>query len=332
MEQGKIITILILAFKRKEFIQEAMESAINQSYPRDKYEVICSVGFHDKQLSAFMREHNIKEIYCDGTIGDSLREGLNASRGQIVAFLDDDDIFERDKLEKMVSKFDSYPDCNILLHFDADHLISENTIFNLAVSINSGCNIATCLNKPLKTKNLFQRILNVLTSPTIYLRETGEFQYPLIGHNGAYDRKAVQCIGKIPSGGAGEEIFILGKVLQNNLKYTIVTQSICYYTYPSNINDYFRSIKRMYSRAKTSVKQYSNICLIEDAKGHKLNVVDLIYKRPSINIIIRAVLSDPFASLFTPYVILVRWVAMHTGGIYTSDTWDSIESTKMLKI
>ena len=111
MEQGKIITILILAFKRKEFIQEAMESAINQSYPRDKYEVICSVGFHDKQLSAFMREHNIKEIYCDGTIGDSLREGLNASRGQIVAFLDDDDIFERDKLEKMVSKFDSYPDC-----------------------------------------------------------------------------------------------------------------------------------------------------------------------------------------------------------------------------
>ena len=243
-------------------------------------------------------------------------------------------IKKRGKVHGYNVLYDSFidSDCNILLHFYADHLISENTIFNLAVSINSGCNIATCLNKPLKTKNLFQRILNVLTSPTIYLRETGEFQYPLIGHNGAYDRKAVQCIGKIPSGGAGEEIFILGKVLQNNLKYTIVTQSICYYTYPSNINDYFRSIKRMYSRAKTSVKQYSNICLIEDAKGHKLNVVDLIYKRPSINIIIRAVLSDPFASLFTPYVILVRWVAMHTGGIYTSDTWDSIESTKMLKI
>ena len=29
-------------------------------------------------------------------------------------------------------------DCNILLHFDADHLLSENTIFNLAFSIASG--------------------------------------------------------------------------------------------------------------------------------------------------------------------------------------------------
>jgi hypothetical protein len=230
--------------------------------------------------------------------------------------------------------YDSFidSDCNILLHFDADHLISENTISNLAVSINSGYNIATCFNKPFKTKNLFQRILNVLTFPAIYLRETGEFKYPLVGHNGAYDRKAVQCIGEIPSGGPDEETFILGKVLQNNLKYTIVTQSICYYEYPSNMNDYFRSIKRMYSRAKTSVKKYPNICQIDDSKGHKFNIVDLVYKRPSINIIITAVLSDPFASLFIPYVILIRWVAMHTEGIYTSDTWDSIESTKMLKI
>lgn len=111
MGQGKIITILILGFKRKEFIQEAMETAINQSYPRDKYEVICSVGFHDEQLSAFMIANGIKEIYCDGTMGESIVKGLKASSGQLVAFLEDDDAFERDKLEEIVSVFDRYPDC-----------------------------------------------------------------------------------------------------------------------------------------------------------------------------------------------------------------------------
>lgn len=230
--------------------------------------------------------------------------------------------------------YDSFlnSDCNILLHFDADHLLSENTISNLAVSIDSGYNIATCLNKPLKPKNLFQRILNVLIFPSIYLRETGEFKYPLVGHNGAYDRKAVQCIGEIPSGGSNEEIFVLGKTLQNNLKYTIVTQSICYYAQPFNINDYLASVKRSYSKAKTSVKMNPNMYQIQDAKGNQLNVLDLVYKPPSANIIITAVLSDPFASLFVPFVILVRWAAMNTVGISTSETWDSIESTKMLKI
>lgn len=218
------------------------------------------------------------------------------------------------------------------MHFDADHILSGNSIFNLANAIISGNDIATCLNEPGKAQNLFQRILNVMSFPSTYLRESGKFKYPLVGHNGAYGRKAVQCIQEIPPGGADEETFILGKVMQNNLKSTVVAQSISYYAQPSTLNDYMRSTKRVYSKAKTAVKRYLDVCRIEDGHGGHINVLDLIYKRPPIKLIAMGVLSDPLASLFVPYVMLIRWAVMKTAGIYTSDTWDAIESTKKLGV
>ena len=105
-----------------------------------------------------------------------------------------------------------------------------------------------------------------------------------------------------------------------------------HYALSLNINDYLQSVKRSYSKAKTTANTHSNISQIKDSKGNQLNVLDLVYRPPSINLIITAVLSDPFASLFAPFVVLVRWAAMNTGEISTSDTWDSIESTKILKI
>lgn len=230
--------------------------------------------------------------------------------------------------------YDSFltSDCDILIHFDADHVLSENAVSGLVDAIQSGYNIATCLNKPLKAGNLFQRILNVLSFPATYLRETGEFKYPLVGHNGAYDKKAVQCIRVIPSGGSDEETFILGKVLQNNLKSTVVTQSVSYYSQPSNLNDYMRGTKRMYSKTKTAIMRYPEVCQVEDMHGNHTNVVDMIYSRPPMKVILKGILSDPFASLFVPYVMLVRLVVMKTAGIYISDTWETIESTKRLKV
>ncbi len=228
--------------------------------------------------------------------------------------------------------YDSFlnSDCDILLHFDADHTLSENTVSGLVDAIDLGYNIATCLNKPLKAKNLFQRILNVMSFPATYLRETGEFKYPLVGHNGAYDRKAVQCIHDIPTGGSNEEIFVLGKVLQNNLKSTVVVRSVSYYSQPFTLKDYVHSTKRVYSRAKASMMKYPDVCQIEDGHGNRTNVVDMIYSPPPMKVIFMGILSDPFASLFVPYIMLVRLVVMKTADIYISDTWDTIESTKRL--
>jgi glycosyltransferase involved in cell wall biosynthesis len=101
------ITVIITAYKRKDFIKEAVLSALNQTISKDKYEILCVVGFKDEVFSSFLKDNNIKEFYCDGTYGERLITGLMHSNGEIIVFLEDDDLFKKDKLENVLKAFES---------------------------------------------------------------------------------------------------------------------------------------------------------------------------------------------------------------------------------
>ena len=222
-------------------------------------------------------------------------------------------------------------DFNILLHFDADHVLSGEVVRNLAETIDKGFDVSTCLNKPFKPLNMFQRVLYVLTMPATLEREDGTFVLPLVGHNGAYSRKAVSYIGKIPKGGIDEEMFILSKVLFYNLSYTIVRNSISYFTLPGTLEDYIQSTRRVYGK----VKAFNEWHPIMDKNGEESSdpnhVVKKIYSFSPFKIIIQSLLSDLFASIFAPYIFIIRWTLLRTTRIYESDTWEAIETTKILK-
>ena len=106
MEKGIRLTVLLMAYKRKDFIKEALMSILNQTIPRSEYEIICITGFKDEDLSSFMRQNNIIELFDDTTLGSRLVTGLNRSSGDIIVFMDDDDLFRNDKLEKVINAFD----------------------------------------------------------------------------------------------------------------------------------------------------------------------------------------------------------------------------------
>jgi glycosyltransferase involved in cell wall biosynthesis len=106
MENGIRLTVLVMAYKRKDFIKEALLSVLNQTIPRSEYEIICITGFKDEDLSSFMRQNNIIELFDDTTLGSRLVTGLNRSSGDIIVFMDDDDLFRNDKLEKVINAFD----------------------------------------------------------------------------------------------------------------------------------------------------------------------------------------------------------------------------------
>ena len=222
-------------------------------------------------------------------------------------------------------------DFNILLHFDADHVLSDQAVRNLAETIDIGFDISTCLNKPFKPVNLFQRVLYVLAMPATLQREDGIFDLPLVGHNGAYNRKAIKAIGNIPTGGIDEETFILSKVLAYNLSHTIVRNSISYFTLPGTLSDYVRSIRRVYGKVKAFYKQNSSMDKSGEESGNSSPIVKKVYSFPPIKIIIRSLLSDPFASVFVPFILIIRWEIMRSAKIYDSDTWEKIETTKILK-
>jgi hypothetical protein len=80
-------------------------SVLHQSISRDTYEIICVIGFTDNELSAFIKQNGITEIFCDGSFCDCLVNGIKHCCGNIVVFLDDDDVFRQDKLKNVITAF-----------------------------------------------------------------------------------------------------------------------------------------------------------------------------------------------------------------------------------
>ena len=222
-------------------------------------------------------------------------------------------------------------DYDILLHFDTNHLLSDKAVFYLANSIESGYDISTCFNKPMRPLNFFQRVLYIMHMPPSVLCEKGDFDFPLVGHDGAYNRKAVESIGKIPIGGINEEIYVLSKVLTRILSHTIVKNTISYFALPSTLFDYIRGTRRICGRLKAYEERYYNTGATKGIKRNSDPIVKSIYSRPPLKLILKSLFSDPVAAVFVPFVFIVRYIIMNSSKVYDSDTWEMVETTKTLK-
>ena len=94
------ITVIITAYNRSKFIDNAILSVINQTIFNELYEIVVVKNFSDEVTDALIKENNVKSIMTgDCSIGEMLVEGIQKSSGDIICFLDDDDLFHRDKLK-----------------------------------------------------------------------------------------------------------------------------------------------------------------------------------------------------------------------------------------
>ncbi|BDC17401.1 glycosyltransferase family 2 protein [Acidianus sp. HS-5] len=122
------ISVVIPAHIKKEYLLDAVNSALNQTLSRDKYEIIVIKNFPD--YDEYLSNSGVIAINTNKkTGGEKIIEALKISRGEIISFLDYDDIFLPHKLE-MVYKIFSNDDKvgyyrNRLLYFrDGDNIHS----------------------------------------------------------------------------------------------------------------------------------------------------------------------------------------------------------------
>ncbi len=100
------ISVIIRAYNRKEYLLEAFKSAINQTLDRDKYEIIVSKNFKDRDLDNYIRKNNGKLIYFkERNMGKHLANEIQYAQGEVICFLDDDDLFSKHKLKFVYSTF-----------------------------------------------------------------------------------------------------------------------------------------------------------------------------------------------------------------------------------
>ena len=107
--QDKLISIIMNCHNGEKFLSEAINSILNQSYKN--WELIfwdnCSTDNSPLILKQF-KDHRIKYFKSDlfTSLGEARQLAFEKCLGEYVAFLDTDDIWYNNKLEKQIEKFE----------------------------------------------------------------------------------------------------------------------------------------------------------------------------------------------------------------------------------
>ena len=118
-------SVIVICYKRKNFLLRAVKSVLSQDYPRDKIQIIVVKAFYDDEVDSFLKENNIHAVFSDTDYqGKSVADALTAATGNIVCLLDDDDIFYSNKLSKVSQIFQT--DEGIYLSVNNYNIIDSN--------------------------------------------------------------------------------------------------------------------------------------------------------------------------------------------------------------
>jgi len=104
-----LVSVIIPTFGRPDLLSRCIESVINQTYNNIEIIVIDDNGENtiDQNLTAsvMMKFPNIKYIISENNCGAGTARNIavKASKGKLITFLDDDDIYYPEKIAKQVS-------------------------------------------------------------------------------------------------------------------------------------------------------------------------------------------------------------------------------------
>jgi hypothetical protein len=103
------LSVVIIANDRRAYLRTAVSSVLAQDLERSAYEIIVVKGFEDAALDAFLRDAQITTVSLGGSSAQLWVAGLRACRGDVIFFLDDDDVFEPGKLRAVRAEFEADP-------------------------------------------------------------------------------------------------------------------------------------------------------------------------------------------------------------------------------
>ena len=123
MQKNNLISVIVTAYNRKKFLPYALKSLESQTLPKDKFEVIVVKNFEDQISDDIIRKNGWKDMVTNVIpLGGKIAIGLEESKGDIITFLEDDDLYREDRLEKIYKTFKSVPELiyfhNKLMYID----------------------------------------------------------------------------------------------------------------------------------------------------------------------------------------------------------------------
>lgn len=148
------ISVLIPCYNAGRFLAQALDSVLAQSYT--DYEIIViDDGSNDNTADIVAQYPQVQYFYnAHSGISVSRNLAISKARGEFIVFLDADDMWTADKLEKQISYMDSHPDCQLVYtlvqnFFDGDLSVINERQEQLLNANMDNCLVTCCIRRSL---------------------------------------------------------------------------------------------------------------------------------------------------------------------------------------
>jgi GT2 family glycosyltransferase len=108
------VSVIIPTYNRKILLAKAIDSVLSQTYT--DFELIVVDDGSDDGTPDLLKKYHLKLralIQSNKGVSAARNAGINASKGQLIAFLDSDDLWLKNKLKRQVDFFTHNPDALI---------------------------------------------------------------------------------------------------------------------------------------------------------------------------------------------------------------------------
>lgn len=165
------ISVIIPAYNCERYIFQSIESVLCQSYKNLEIIVIddCSTDSTYQIMQTFIKKDSRIKVYQNIQnlgVGKTRNRGIELAIGQWIAFLDSDDLWAKDKLEKQVNLLKKNKNAKLI--FTGSAFISEN-----------GIPIDYVLHVPEKIERKQLLKQNLISCSSVLVKKEYMFQYPM---------------------------------------------------------------------------------------------------------------------------------------------------------
>ena len=194
-----IVSVILPTYNRANYIKDAIESVLNQTYRNIELIIIDDGSTDNTQavIEPYLKDNRIRYIRRENSGAAAARnKGLALKTGKYVAFIDSDDIWEKDKLEIQLAVMNSIPDAAIVFSdFSAkrqDGLIEKShirTYFTVLDTYKLSYDDVFSHRNTLKNgeKVYWGNIYNTMIFGNIILTSTTLFRQDVFNTEGIFD-------------------------------------------------------------------------------------------------------------------------------------------------
>ncbi|MEM0220213.1 MAG: glycosyltransferase [Thermoproteota archaeon] len=101
-----MISVIVTEYNKRGYLKYALDSVFNQSLDKNLYEVILTKKEEDNEIDNYARKNNAKIIYEEtSNLGERIYNAIHESRGDIITFLEDDDMYDNNRLKIVYNTF-----------------------------------------------------------------------------------------------------------------------------------------------------------------------------------------------------------------------------------